>query len=184
MNGAHLHLMINHLPVLGVGFGLLLLLAARWRRSAELTNAALVVFVLAAAAAGTAYLTGEPAEGAVEDLAAVTEASIEQHEEAATVALVLTGLLGAGALFGLIGFRRQPLPPGWFTGAALVGALVAGGSMAYTANLGGQIRHPEITTDVALGGQEGPGDERGGGRDRAGEKAEEDEKDDRDDRNE
>ena len=176
MNGAHLHLMINHLPVLGVGFGLLLLLAARFRRSTELTNAALVVFVLAAAAAGTAYLTGEPAEGAVEDVAAVTEASIEQHEEAATVALVLTGLLGAGALFGLVGFRRQPLPPGWFTTAALVGALVAGGSMAYTSNLGGQIRHPEITADVALGSDPTAGGAQGVGQNVAGEKHEKDDK--------
>jgi hypothetical protein len=157
MNGAHLHLVLNHLPVLGVGFGLLLLLAARFRRSTELTRAALVVFVLAAGAAGTAYLTGEPAEEAVEGLATVTEVSIEQHEEAATVALVLTGLLGAGALLGLVGFRRQALPPSWFTSAALIGALVAGGSMAYTANLGGQIRHPEIAGTVALGGGEEDG---------------------------
>jgi len=176
MNGAHLHLMINHLPVLGVGFGLLLLLVARFRRSTELTNAALVVFVLAAAAAGSAYLTGEPAEGAVEDVAAVTETSIEQHEDAATVALVLTGLLGAGALFGLIGFRRQALPPSWFTSAALVGALVAGGSMAYTANLGGQIRHPEITGIPVLGAGEAGG-EQARGQNAAGEKqAEKDDK--------
>jgi hypothetical protein len=151
MNGAHLHLMLNHLPVLGVGFGLLLLLAARFRKSTDLTRAALVVFVLAAGAAGTAYLTGEPAEEAVEEVAAVTEQSIEQHEEAATAALVLTGLLGAGALFGLVGYRRQALPPAWFTGTALIGALVAGGAMAYTANLGGQIRHPEISGEVARG---------------------------------
>jgi hypothetical protein len=151
MNGAHLHLMLNHLPVLGVGFGLLLLLAARFRKSTDLTRAALVVFVLAAGAAGTAYLTGEPAEEAVEEVAAVTEQSIEQHEEAATAALVLTGLLGTGALFGLVGYRRQALPPAWFTGTALIGALVAGGAMAYTANLGGQIRHPEISGEVARG---------------------------------
>jgi len=174
MNGAHLHLVLNHLPVLGVGFGLLLLLAARLRRSAELTRAALVVFVLAAGAAGTAYLTGEPAEEAVEGLAAVTETAIEQHEEAATVALVLTGLLGAGALLGLVGFRRQALPPGWFTSAALIGALVAGGSMAYTANLGGQIRHPEISGNVALGGDAGVGGEQGGSRNPGGEENEKD----------
>ena len=155
MNGAHLHLMLNHLPVLGVGFGLLLLLAARFRKSTDLTRAALVVFVLAAGAAGTAYLTGEPAEEAVEEVAAVTEQSIEQHEEAATVALVLTGLLGAGALLGLVGYRRQALPPAWFTGTALIGALVAGGAMAYTANLGGQIRHPEISGQIAQGEREG-----------------------------
>jgi uncharacterized membrane protein len=154
MNGAHLHLMLNHLPVLGVGFGLLLLLAAKFGKSTDLTRAGLVVFVLAAGAAGTAYLTGEPAEEAVEEVASVTEQSIEQHEEAATVALVLTGLLGAGALFGLVSYRRQALPPAWFTGTALIGALVAGGAMAYTANLGGQIRHPEISGQIAQVGGE------------------------------
>lgn len=161
MNGAHLHLVLNHLPVLGVGFGLLLFLAARLRRSTDLTRAALVVFVLAAGAAGIAYLTGEPAEEAVEEIVGVSEAAIEGHEEAATVALALTGLLGLGALVGLVGFRRQALPPGWFTTAVLAGALVAGGAMAYTANLGGQIRHPEIAGAVAMGGGEAGGAEGG-----------------------
>jgi uncharacterized membrane protein len=174
MNGAHLHLVLNHLPVLGVGFGLLLLLAARFRRSTDLSRAALVVFVLAAGAAGLAYLTGEPAEEAVEDLAGVLHGAIESHEEAASVALALTGLLGLGALAGLVGFRRQAQPPAWFGGVMLVGSLVAGGAMAQAANLGGQIRHSEIGSGIALG-EGGEGGARGeGGEQGSGDEGEED----------
>ena len=159
MNGAHLHLLLNHLPVLGVGFGLLLLLAARFRRSTELTAAALVVFVLAGGAAGLAYLTGEPAEDAIEQYTGVNKDAIEEHEEAALVALGLTGLLGLGALAGLVGMRRQALPGKYFGGIMLVGALAASGAMAYTANLGGGIRHPEIGGAAAM--QSDGGGERG-----------------------
>ena len=48
MNPAHLHLMLNHIPVLGTAFGLGLLAFALWRRSDELKKTALGVFVLVA----------------------------------------------------------------------------------------------------------------------------------------
>ena len=41
MNGAHLHLLLNHIPVIGVPLGLLLLAFAFLRRSEEWKRAAL-----------------------------------------------------------------------------------------------------------------------------------------------
>ncbi|MGE0352901.1 MAG: hypothetical protein AB7I33_05330 [Gemmatimonadales bacterium] len=144
MNTAHLHLLVNHLPVLGVLFGVLLLAWAVFRRSPQLTRAALGVFVLAGIAGLVAYLTGEPAEEAVERLSGVSETLIGQHEDAALAATFGAGLLGLLALAGLVAFRRLADLPRWFTGASLAFGLVATGMMAWTANLGGQIRHSEI----------------------------------------
>src|SRR5262245_50766604 len=45
MNAAHLHLMFNHVPVMGVVFVVLLLLRANYRQSLELIRFALVTFV-------------------------------------------------------------------------------------------------------------------------------------------
>ena len=61
MNLAHVHLLLNHLPPLGVLFGFLLLAAAVARKSGELVRASLVTFVLAALLAVPTYYTGEPA---------------------------------------------------------------------------------------------------------------------------
>lgn len=151
MNGAHLHLLVNHVPVLGLFFGLALLVAALWRRSTELTRTSLVVFALTAVAAIVVYLTGEPAEDSVEGLAGVSRALIERHESAALAATIGVGVLGGVALVGLAGFRRLAAVPRWFTSSSLVLALATAGLMGWTANLGGQIRHTEIRAGAPAG---------------------------------
>lgn len=143
MNWAHLHLMLNHLPVLGTLFGLALLAWALLRRNEALQRAALATFVLTALAAIPVFLTGEPAEEIVEDLAGTAEAAIEAHEEAAVIALIAIEALGATALAALLLFRKRIVPRP-LAGAALVFALATAGWMAQTANLGGRIRHAEL----------------------------------------
>ena len=59
MNAAHAHLMLNHVPVLGVVFGVLLLVTAMVRKSDELFKTSLVAFAICAAVGVPVYLTGE-----------------------------------------------------------------------------------------------------------------------------
>lgn len=147
MNGVYLHLLLNHLPVIGTIFGLLLLLFALLRQSEEGKRIALGVFVFAALAAVPTYLTGEPAEEVAESLPGVTKAFIESHEEAALFALIAIGLTGLVSLVGLwLARRAEKLPP-WMVVAPLALALIASGLLSWTANLGGQIRHTEIRQD-------------------------------------
>jgi len=62
-------------------------------------------------------------------------------------------MLGAAALAALVFFRRRTLSRGVMLGL-LVAGLVPTGALAYTANLGGQIRHPEIRSgEMAPGGE-------------------------------
>jgi uncharacterized membrane protein YeaQ/YmgE (transglycosylase-associated protein family) len=145
MSPVHLHLLLNHLPVIGTIVAILLLGYALLRRSAELVRVSLGMFVLLALTAAVVYLTGEPAEELVEGLPGVSEAILERHEEAALVATILLGSVGAVALGGLLVFRKRVtgIPRG-FAALALLLALVPAAAMGYTANLGGQIRHTEI----------------------------------------
>jgi len=143
MNWAHMHLMLNHLPVLGTIFGLLLLGWAALRRSEALQRVALAAFVLTGLAAIPVFLTGEPAEEVVEHLAGTAEQAIEAHEEAALVALIAVEALAAMALSTLLLFRKRGIPRP-LVGGALVCALATAGWMAQTANLGGRIRHAEL----------------------------------------
>jgi len=150
MNWAHLHLMLNHLPVLGTIFGLVLLAWGVVRRNEMLQRAALATFVFTALAAIPVFLTGEPSEEIVEDLAGTAEAAIEAHEEAAVIALIAIEALGATALAALLLFRKRVVPRP-LAGAALVFALATAGWMAQTANLGGRIRHAELGGTAAQG---------------------------------
>jgi hypothetical protein len=80
MNWAYVHLALNHLPVIGAIFGVLLLLLALLRKSEELKRVSLGVFVITALLALPIYFTGEPAEEVVEHLPGVAEPLIERHE--------------------------------------------------------------------------------------------------------
>lgn len=144
MTPVHLHLLLNHVPVLGVAIGLLILLAGiAWRR-ADVTRTAMAVFVVAGLVAIPTYLSGEPAEEAVERAAGAVEPWVEPHEEAALTSLVLVEALAVLALGALWVHRRKPTVPQPLVVATAVLALVTAGSLAWTANLGGQIRHTEI----------------------------------------
>ena len=149
MNAAHAHLLLNHLPVLGTAFGVLLLLFAFVRKSDELKRLGLGVFVVAALTAVPAYLTGEPAEDIVERLPGISKPMIEEHEEAAENGAVALGALGVMSLAGLLRFRRSACLPQWLTVSSLVVALVVAALMARTATLGGRIHHPEIRSENA-----------------------------------
>ena len=148
MTVAHLHLLLNHVPMIGiVGVVLLFALALR-RRSDELTRIALGLTVALALTAGAVFLTGEPAEELVEHLPGFDDAIVERHEEAALVATIAFGALGALAA-GLLLWARRHVLPRRTAMLGLAGALALTAVVGWTANLGGMIRHTEIRPDTA-----------------------------------
>jgi hypothetical protein len=156
MNGAHLHLIVTHLPVLGVAFGTVLLGFGLFRRSRMVQQIGLSVLVLAGLSAGAAYLSGEGAEEAIEGTLGAGKAFLERHEQAGMLGLVVTGIAGVIALLILAsGRKNRPLSRTWVV-LNFVIALVASGTLAWVANLGGQIAHPEIRS-----GQSAPMDVKG-----------------------
>lgn len=143
MGSIHLHLLLNHVPVIGAVLGVLLLAVAIVRRNDELGKAALALFALLAATSVVVFLTGEPAEELAEKLPGFSKAITERHEDAARVAVVAMGLTGLFCLITLAIYRRRPLAR-WVTPLAFAVSLGSAGIMGYAANLGGQIRHTEI----------------------------------------
>jgi hypothetical protein len=143
LSDAHWHLILSHLPVLGVPFGAALLAIGVWRRNLTLQRAGLVTLVLAGVASGLAYLTGESAEHAIENMAGRPESLIEPHEEAALAGLIATGLLACLAAAALWLMRRGRFGPswGWVTMTLAIGVSL---TLAWVAMLGGRISHPEI----------------------------------------
>ena len=143
MTIVHLHLLLNHIPVVGTLFALLLFAAALLLRDTVSPKFALAVTASLAVVAIAVYFTGGPAEDAVEKLAGVTERAIERHEEAAELATISIGILGALSLIALFVYRARRVPR-WVVLSGFVGTGVLSALMGWTANLGGQIRHTEI----------------------------------------
>ena len=124
-------------------FALLLLVFALYRPSDDARIVSLAALVLVALVALPVYFAGDAIEDQVEKLPGVSEAVIDRHKDAAGVALAGAEVLGAIGVAGLVLVVRRAMP-GWFVPATLALTIVGGGLMAWTANVGGQIRHTEI----------------------------------------
>jgi hypothetical protein len=150
INGAHIHLMVNHFPVIGIFFSILLFLYGWIRGSEEITKTGIGAFILLALITVPVYLTGDGAEQVVKKLPGVTEGFIGRHEEIAGLSAVLIEILGIVCLAGLYFFRRSATIPKWFNALLLALAFSAAAVLGLTANLGGQIRHTEIRDAAAV----------------------------------
>ena len=79
-----------------------------------------------------------------------SKAVAEQHEETALIAFIGMSVLAFVAIVGLVAFRRGRVMPAWYASVVVAAAVAISGLMAWTANLGGQIRHSEIRADANL----------------------------------
>ena len=151
MNWAHLHLALNHVPVIGLPLAILLLAWALVQRSVEIMKAAFGMIVLLAVVTVIVQLTGDPAEELVEGLPGVVDSMLEAHEEAALLGTIGVVVVGVIALFGLWRLQTGRMLPRWYSSAVLVAGITVAGMMVWIANLGGQIRHSEIRPGASAG---------------------------------
>ncbi len=152
MNLAHVHLLLNHFPTIGMIVGLGLFVGAIVAKSEDLKRASLVIFFFIALLSIPTFVTGTSAKLALEHTPDVSKPMIDTHETAAFEALWFMELLGALAWLGLWQYRRLSRLPQGTLAAVLLTGLVTFGLMARAANIGGEIRHPEIRTGPNLAG--------------------------------
>ena len=156
MSGPQIHLLLNHVPVIGIWFAAAILALALATRSVALARLGAGVLVVIALAGIPVYLSGEPAEHMIEHAAGVSERLIHDHEDLAKVAFLGLDVLGLLGLFSLLR-HRGPEPRRGFLSLLLLITVVLGGVFAVTAHRGGLIRHPELRSDFQrpAGGHEG-----------------------------
>jgi formate hydrogenlyase subunit 3/multisubunit Na+/H+ antiporter MnhD subunit len=147
MDAAHLHLLLNHIPILGTIFGLLLLIYGMWRNSDQIKRASLGAFILTALVTIPVYLSGDGAADIVGSLPGVSIDIIRQHDDSAGITLIAIEILGAVSLVSLWISRRLLELKRWMTLSALLLAVISSGLGAWTGNLGGQVHHPEVRAD-------------------------------------
>lgn len=137
----NLHPALVHFPIALSAGALLFDLAvfSRWRW-APADRSAAALWVLAAAGAGAAYAAGDAAADGIGALSAGAEATLASHADAALAtlsALGLIALLRVWLVWRHAGEERTPRDP--LRLAALVGAVMVQGLVAYTGDLGGAL---------------------------------------------
>ena len=138
MNLAHLHLLLNHVPIIGFGFGIGLLVASLVRDSADLRRASYMLFFGVALVAIPTYLSGNAADFLLRTKRELPRGVVTAHQNAAMLALIPMEIVGLVSWLALWRLRR------WHQPAILALSIVTFVLMARAANIGGQIGHPEI----------------------------------------
>jgi uncharacterized membrane protein len=146
MNLAHLHLLLNHFPIIGTIVALGLFIASFIGKNDDLKRSALIVFAVIALITLPAFFSGVGAQRMVRKEPGIAAAVIDRHEGAAILAMFLMLITGALALVELWKRRRIRTEKIWSGTllAILVFSLLTTAVMARVGTTGGDIRHPEI----------------------------------------
>lgn len=140
----HLHLILNHVPTVGMAAALALLLLALFRRHEPLKAAALEVIFAIALLTMPVYMTGVAAQHKIHEMPGVSATAINVHQDAALTGFTVAEFAGFVAWVGLWQSRRRGrAAPGVIPAVVVLSALSLA-LMGRAANLGGDIRHPEI----------------------------------------
>jgi hypothetical protein len=164
MDLTHIHLLLNHFPTIGTIIGVGLFLISLLGKSNDLKRASLVIFFGICMLTIPTYISGNaaaqkicigPAAGPCQD-ATVSKVMIASHEGVALVAFFIMQVLGFFAWLGLWQIRRFSHLPNWNLVLILILCAASLGFVSKAANLGGEIRHPEIRDAQVTGPEAQP----------------------------
>jgi uncharacterized membrane protein len=150
MNDAHFHLVVNHLPIVGVLIGFLVLLVGYIIKKPQIKNMALGIFIFSAVTTIAAFLTGEESEEVIENLLGISETLIHKHEEYAelffTMMLILGGISG---LTAFVEYKKSQFTKYGFVLVLLL-SITAIVISKYVGTSGGEITHIEIRSNADM----------------------------------
>ncbi|NQU33381.1 MAG: hypothetical protein HQ521_09120 [Bacteroidetes bacterium] len=144
MNNAHLHLILNHLPITFVILGFIVMVGGFLFRSEIVKRLAYIIFIIGAIIGLYTFYTGENAQQLLEGIKEIDNRVISTHQQIALVFLAFLYILG---LFSLIGLIVNWKKKSYSKIIALITILFSFVVLYYgiqTGTTGGEIRHLEI----------------------------------------
>ena len=159
INGAYVHILINHFPIILSLLGAVAAVIALFRPRRMLWVYAVATLTLAGILAYPTMLTGHMAEELIEKMPYASRRAIHAHEEAGELAmwvLIATGVIAAYSWWR----TSQSAPrdetfdaPGWLRVLVAIGGVASAGTAAYAAKLSDPILHysPAIPHPAAPG---------------------------------
>ena len=150
MNDAHLHMVVNHFPIIGTFFGIGILIAGMFLKNDSVKNTAYILFVIASIFGALSMATGEGAEEIVEDFPNIGKAIIHEHEEFAEKFILVLYATGVFALISLGTAVKKFRMAKIFSFITLILALISGVLSIKVGTSGGEIRHTEIRENSAV----------------------------------
>ena len=147
MNAPHIHLLINHLPIIGLIIGILVVIFGLLTKKQVVSSVGLWITMIAGISSYPTMYSGGASEHFFEENEGqycVSEDLIHEHEEAAELAFwpcIVTGVFAGIALFGHRKGHKHTKK------AEIV--LISKAGLT-----GGEIRHPEISSCCSAEGSQ------------------------------
>lgn len=147
MNDAHLHMVVNHFPIVGTIVAIGILIAGLLNKNQSIINTAYVLFIIGAVFGILSMNTGEGAEELVEDIPGIGWKIIHEHEELAEKMALLLDVLGILSLVGFY-FQYKNNPKQKLVSYLLLVLSIASLFVIQKVGTsGGEIRHTEIRNE-------------------------------------
>ncbi len=144
MNAAHIHLVLNHFPLVGLAFSFFILALGLFRSNENYAKVGLFIILVSGLLSVPTYLAGEPAEEIIEKLPGFSEKLVEAHEEAAELAIWFIGLTALAAAGTLWIYGKKTTTTKMMLISTLILNFISLVLIGRTSNLGGKISHPEV----------------------------------------
>jgi len=149
MNFSHLHLLLNHFPIIGTIVGLGLFLVSFVGKNEDLRRSSYLIFAGVALLTIPAFLSGYGAMLMIKG-PGVSDVLVQRHQGSAMLSFWFMEATGAFSLIALWHSQLSSRPRNWNVAAVLLFSLVTAALMARTGNTGGDIRHPEVRDEHEL----------------------------------
>ena len=150
MNDAHLHMVVNHFPIIGIILGLGILIIGFLLKNSTVANTAYGIFIVAAIFAAVSMGTGDGAEDMVKDFPNIGKNIIHEHEEIAEKLALVLYFLGVISLVGIYVNIKNHYKATLISIIAIAVAIVGVFFAQQTGTTGGEIRHTEIRPTSAI----------------------------------
>ncbi len=141
MDQTHLHLITNHIAIIGTLFAGIVLLIGLISNTVQTRIAAFILMLLSSIGGYITFKTGHEAEETVEHIKGISEYVVEQHEEFAEKALWLIILLFIASIVGLYAGKKNLSAEKKISWVILLISIISFAVFAWTGYLGGQIMH-------------------------------------------
>lgn len=150
MNDAHLHLVVNHLPIVSLLIGSLVLITGFLLKKTEIKLTAFGIYIFGAITSIAAFKTGEAAEEIVENISGISETLVYTHEVYAETFFTLILILGALSIINFAAELKKMKFTQYVTLLLVIVVVAASIFAKYVGTSGGEIRHSEIRDNAKV----------------------------------
>lgn len=144
MNDAHIHLLVNHLPIIIPMIAIIARISAFFLKSDALKQFAMILLIVSGVFSFMAMQSGERAEEMIEQTAFFSESYVHEHEEAAEVYAICTYIIATLAAIALWADFTKKKFALLLTEITLGLCIISMYFAQKTGSTGGEIRHEEI----------------------------------------